>query len=97
MSRFFARPFNVTVSIAAGLLGGAVAPYIFPGTSVQAQILAPKTLEAGTFRLVTEAGHLAGSLTIDAAGNGVVTMFDADGKVIFTSDNKPVIKPVVAR
>jgi len=99
MSSFFTRPFNVTVSIAAGLLGGTVAPYFFPATSVhaQAQILAPKTLEAGTFRLVNEAGHLAGSLTINAAGSGVVTMFDADGKVIFTSDNKPVVKPAVGR
>lgn len=97
MSRFFARPLIVPVSIVAGLLGGTVAPYIFPGTSAEAQILAPKTLEAGTFRLVTNAGHLAGSLTIDAAGNGVVTMFDADGKVIFTSDNKPVLKPAAGR
>src|SRR5882672_2851706 len=95
MSRSLARPFTVTLSIAAGLLGGTVAPYIFPATSVhaQAQILAPKTLEAGIFRLVNEAGHVAGSLTINAAGSGVVTMFDADGKVIFTTDNKPVIKP----
>ena len=99
MSRFIARPFNVTLSIAAGLLGGTVAPYIFPPTSVhaQAQILAPKTLEAGTFRLVNEAGHVAGSLTINAAGSGVVTMFDADGKVIFTSENKPIVKPAVGR
>jgi Mn2+/Fe2+ NRAMP family transporter len=54
MSRFLVRPFNVTLSIAAGLLGGTVAPHIFPATSVhaQAQILAPKTLEAGTFQEV---------------------------------------------
>ena len=97
MSSLFARSFNVTLSIAAGLLGGTVAPYIFPATSVhaQAQVLAPKTLEAGAFRLVNEAGRLAGSLTINAAGNGVVTMFDGDGKVIFTSDSKPVIKPAL--
>jgi len=95
MCRFLAKPLNVTLSIVAGLLGGTAAQYIVPATSVhaQAQVLAPKTLEAGTFRLVNEAGHLAGSLTINAAGSGVVTMFDADGKVIFTSDNKPVIKP----
>jgi Mn2+/Fe2+ NRAMP family transporter len=96
MSRFLARPFNVTLSIAAGMLGGTVAPYIFPSTSVHAQAqIAPKTLEAGTLRLVNEAGHVAGSLTINAAGSGVVTMFDADGNVIFTSDNKPVIKPAI--
>jgi len=97
MSRFFTRPFNVTVSIAARFLGGAVVPYCLPEHLIQTQpqILAPKTLEAGTFRLVNEVGHLAGSLTINAAGSGVVTMFDADGKVIFTSDNKPVVKPAV--
>jgi hypothetical protein len=97
MSRFLARPFSVTLSIAAGLFGGTIAQYILPATSIhaQAQIPAPKALEAGTFRLINEAGHLAGSMTINAAGSGVVTMFDADGKVIFTSDSKPVIKPAV--
>jgi hypothetical protein len=97
MSCFLARPSNVTLSLVAGLLGGTAARYILPGTSVhaQAQILAPKALEAGAFRLVNEAGHVAGSLTINAAGSGVVTMFDADGKVIFTSDSKPVIKPAL--
>jgi hypothetical protein len=91
------KPLNVTLSIAAGLLGGTLAQYVFPATSVhaQARVLAPKVLEAGAFRLVNEAGHVAGTLTISAAGSGVITMFDADGKVIFTSENKPTIKPVV--
>jgi hypothetical protein len=86
---------NMTLSIAAGFLGGIVAPYVFPATSAhaQAQILAPKILQAGAFRLVSETGHVAGTLAINAGGNGVITMFDADGKVIFTSDNKPIIKP----
>jgi hypothetical protein len=89
------KPLNVTLSVAAGFLGGTVAPYVFPATSVHAQalILAPKMLEAGAFRLVNEAGHLAGTLAIDSAGSGVITMFDADGKVIWTSENKPIIKP----
>ncbi len=90
------KPLNVTLSITAGLLGGTVAPYVLPATSVhaQAQVLAPKMLDAGSFRLVNEAGHVAGTLAISAAGSGVITMFDADGKVIFTSDNKPTIKPI---
>jgi hypothetical protein len=89
------RSLNVILSIAAGLFGGTVVPYIFPAMSVQAQtqVLAPKVLEAGAFRLVNEAGHVAGTLAINAAGSGVITMFDADGKVIFTSENKPIIKP----
>ena len=89
------KPLGVTLSIVAGLLGGTVAPYIFRATPVhaQAQILAPKMLEAGAFRLVNEAGHVAGTIAINAAGSGVITMFDADGKVIFTSENKPIIKP----
>jgi len=93
------KPLSVTFSIAAGLLGGTIAPYIFRATSVhaQAQVLAPKMLEAGAFRLVNEAGHMAGTITINAAGSGVITMFDADGKVIFTSDNKPIIKPAAER
>ena len=89
---------NVTLSIAAGLLGGTVAQ-LFRATPVhaQAQILAPKMLEAGAFRLINEAGHVAGTMSINTAGSGVITMFDADGKVIFTSENKPIIKPVAER
>jgi Mn2+/Fe2+ NRAMP family transporter len=69
------KPLSVTFSIAAGLLGGTIAPYIFQTTSAhaQAQVLAPKVLEAGTFRLVNEAGHMAGTITINAAGSGVIT------------------------
>jgi hypothetical protein len=89
------KPFNVMLSIAAGLLGGTVAPYILqtPSVHAQAQIVAPKMLEAGAFRLVNEAGHVAGTIAINAAGSGVITMFDADGKIIFTSEDKPIIKP----
>ena len=89
------KPLNMTLSIVAGLLGGTVASYVLPTTSVhaQAQSFAPKMLEAGSFRLVNEAGHVAGTLAISAAGSGVITLFDADGKVIFTSENKPIIKP----
>ena len=95
MGRFLAKPFNVTISIVAGLLGGTFAPYIFQATPVhaQAQLLAPKMLEAGAFRLVNDAGHVAGTIAINATGSGVITMFDAEGKVVFTSENKPIIKP----
>ena len=90
---------NVTLSIAAGLLEGIAAPYLFRATAVhaQGQVQAPKTLEANSFRLVDEAGHLAGTLAVTASGNGVITMFDANGKVIFTSEEKPIIKPAAAR
>jgi hypothetical protein len=88
---------NMTLSAAAGLIGGIAAPYLFPLAPVhaQAQIQAPKTLEAGAFRLVNEAGRLAGTLAVTPNGNGVITMFDANGKVIFTSEEKPIIKPAV--
>ena len=88
---------NVTLSIAAGFIGGIAAPHLFPIAPVhaQAQVQAPKTLEAGAFRLVNEAGRLAGALTITPNGNGVITLFDANGKVIFTSEEKPIIKPAV--
>jgi len=91
------KPLNVTLSIAAGLLGGTVSPYLLPVTPVhaQAQVLAPKIVEAGAFRLVNETGHVAGTLTINAAGSGVITMFDNQGKAIFTSDSKPIVKPAV--
>jgi hypothetical protein len=94
------KPVSVILSLAAGLLGGAVAPYMFQVTPVhaQAQTPPPKIVEAGSFRLVNEAGHVAGTLAINAAGSGVLTMFDADGKVIFTtSGDKPIIKPALER
>jgi hypothetical protein len=93
------KPLYFTLSIFAGLLGGFVSQYLFPAVSVHAQSepSAPKTIEAGTFRLVNHAGHLAGTLTINAHGDGVITMFDADGKAIFTSAEKPIVKPAIAR
>jgi hypothetical protein len=94
------RPVSVILSLAAGLLGGVVAPHILPVTAVHAQAQAPppKIVEAGAFKLVNNAGHVAGTLAIDAAGSGVLTMFDADGKVIFTtSGDKPIIKPALER
>ena len=86
---------NLTLSIIAGLLGGFVEQYLFPSTPVYAQAdhATPKTVEAGAFRLVNPAGHLAGSITINANGSGVITMFDVDGKAIFTSEEKAIVKP----
>ena len=46
---------------------------------------------------MNDAGRVAGTLTVNANGSGVITMFDADGKVIFTSGEKPIIKPAVVR
>ena len=93
------KPFNLTLSIIAGLLGGFVGQYVFPSTPVyaQAEISAPKTVEAGTFRLVNPTGHLAGSITINANGDGVITMFDANGKAIFISEEKAIVKPAIAK
>ena len=93
------KPLNLTLSIIAGLLGGFVEQYLFPSASVfaQAEVPASRTVEAGTFRLVTQTGHLAGSMTINANGNGVITMFDSNGKAIFTTEEKPIVKPATVR
>lgn len=93
------KPLTVTLSILAGLLGGFVEHLIFPDSSVhaQAELTAPKTIEAGNFRLVNPAGRLAGTLAINANGDGVITMFDAHGKAIFTTEEKPIVKPAVAK
>ena len=89
--------FNITLSIMTGLAGGFIGQRLYPTTSVYAQagLTAPKTIEAGSFRLINAAGHVAGSLAINANGDGVITMFDANGKAIFTSDDKPIVKPAV--
>src|SRR5258706_16316019 len=81
------RPVGVILSLAAGLLGGVVAPHILPVTPVHAQAQAPppKIVEAGTFKLVNSAGHVAGALAIYAARWGVLTVFCAEGKGIFPS------------
>ena len=94
------RPVSVILSLAAGLVGGVVAPHILPVTPVhaQAQNPPPRIVEAETFKLVNNAGHVAGTLAIDGTGSGVLTMFDATGKVIFTtSGDKPIIKPALGR
>ena len=93
------KPLNLTLSIIAGLVGGFVEQYVFPSVSVyaQAERSAPKTVEAENFRLVNQAGHLAGSMTINANGDGVITMFDANGKAIFTTEEKPIVKPATVR
>jgi len=93
------KPLNVTLSIIAGLLGGFIEQYVFSPTSVhaQAELTAPKIVEAGTFRLINPAGHLAGTLSVAANGEGIITMFDANGKTIFTSEEKAIVKPAVAR
>ena len=93
------KSLNLKLSIMAGLLGGLVGQYLFPSASVyaQAERSAPKTVEAGNFRLINQAGHLAGSMTINANGDGVITMFDANGKAIFTTEEKPIVKPAAAR
>src|SRR3954466_7887897 len=93
------KPLNLVLSIVAGLLGGFVEQYLFPARSVfaQAEASAPKIVEAGTFRLVNQAGHLAGDMTINATGDGVIRMFDASGKVIFTTEDKPIVKPATVR
>ena len=93
------KPLNLTLSIMAGLFGGFVEQYVFPSASVYAQAApsAPKTVEAGNFRLVNPTGHLAGTITINANGDGVITMFDANGKAIFTSEEKAIVKPAVAK
>jgi len=93
------KPLNVTLSIIAGLVGGFVEQYVFAPTSAHAQseLGALKTVEAGSFRLVNPAGHLAGTLSIAANGDGVITMFDVNGKPIFTSQEKAIVKPAVAR
>jgi hypothetical protein len=93
------KPVTLTLSFVLGLMGGLVEQYVFPSTSAHAQAdrSAPKTVEAGSFRLVNQAGHLAGSITTNANGDGVITMFDTNGKAIFTSEEKAIVKPATAR
>jgi hypothetical protein len=96
---FLMKPLNLTISIFAGLLGGFLGQHVFPFTPVYAQAdpRAPKTVEAGAFRLVSPASHLAGSMTINKNGDGVITLFDAEGKAIFTSEEKAIAKPALAK
>jgi len=71
--------FTITLSLAAGLLGGIFSHYLSPQvTHAQSQAPVPKMVQAQSFVLMNEAGKPAGILAIDKDGKPNLKLFDGD-------------------
>jgi hypothetical protein len=71
------RKLNLTLALAAGLLGGLLSRYLTP-TSVlaQPQTPAPRELRAQSFVLVNESGAALGEFAIDHDGMANIKLYD---------------------
>ena len=76
----------VVVSLAAGLLGGAISHYVSPQL-VHAQSEALKELRAKSFVLVNEKGTILGTLT-DEGGRPSLKLYDERGQEIWSAGGK---------
>jgi hypothetical protein len=90
---------NLIFALAAGLVGGALAPYLMNITSVHAAAQAPDEIRAQSFTLVDRNGAVLGTFSNDAEGkvlNGkevtdpVIKLFDAAGREIWRAGGSSV-------
>jgi hypothetical protein len=77
---------TVVLSLAAGLLGGAISHHLSPGL-VHAQSQAPKELRAESFILVNEKGIVLGALSGEG-GRPSLKLFDERGREIWRSGGR---------
>jgi len=89
------RMLILTLSLAAGLLGGTLSRCVTPTTVfAQAQLTAPKEVRAQRFTLVDENGRIRGIFAIEnpalingveikGVGDAVIKLFDSNGHEIF--------------
>jgi hypothetical protein len=89
------RILTLTLSLAAGLLGGTLSRCVTPTTVfAQAQLTAPKEIRAQRFTLVDENGRTRGVFAIESpapingveikgGGNAIIKLFDNSGREIF--------------
>jgi hypothetical protein len=84
------RNLNLTLSLAAGLLGGMVSRWIIPTPALaQAPVPAPKDVRAQRFTLVTEDGSVLGVFGSDQpldAGNNPARRPSASANALPTSN-----------
>ena len=80
------RKLNVTLALAAGLLGGLLSRYITP-TPVFAQVQAPvpKEIRAQRFVLVNDQGVPLGVFGFDREGVPTIKLIDQSGRTIWST------------
>jgi hypothetical protein len=96
--------FNLSLSLAAGLIGGALSHYISPErVHAQAAAPAPKEIRAQRFTLVNESGAVLGTFSIDSEladgrpkGAPTIKLFDEDGREIWSAGGN-MIRPLSHR
>jgi hypothetical protein len=89
------RMLTLTLSLAAGLLGGTLSRCVAPTTVfAQPELTAPKEIRAQRFTLVDENGRIRGVFAIEnpapmngveikGIGDPVIKLFDSNGREIF--------------
>ena len=80
------RTINVTLALAAGLLGGLVSRYLAPTpVFAQTQAPAPREVRAQSFVLVNKQGKPLGRIGFDADGQPFITLLDEDGRTVWST------------
>ena len=85
------KKLNLTLSLAAGLLGGVISHYalVTPVAKAQAQTVAPKEVRAQSFVLMSERGELGGTMAFDAQGRPMIRLL-YKGHEIFSAGGNTV-------
>ncbi|HEY7680859.1 MAG TPA: hypothetical protein VIC04_10110 [Terriglobia bacterium] len=84
---------NLTLSLAAGLLGGLLSHYALVAPSVHAQAQTPpEVVRAQSFVLMNERGEIGGVFRFDDQGRPVIQLFH-DGREIARLGGR-VIRPL---
>ena len=90
--RFMNRKLNLSLALAAGLLGGLLSRYLTPipaFAQAPAQTQAPKEIRAQSFILVDDQGRVLGTFAYDGQsiprlpGTPSIRLYDTTGKEIW--------------
>ena len=82
------RTMNVTLALAAGLLGGLFSRYLAPTPALaqsQTPAPAPREVRAQSFILVNKQGTPFGRIGFDSDGLPLITLVDQDGRPIWST------------
>jgi hypothetical protein len=90
------RHVTMSLSLAAGFLGGILSHYAAPVlVHAQTQTPPPKEISAQRFVLVNDAGVPEGEFGIDKDGSASIQVLDKDGRVVWSA-GKTKAKPLSA-
>jgi hypothetical protein len=80
------RNLNLSLALAAGLLGGVLSHYIAPmPVLAQAQATIPKEIRAQSFVLVDSKGLAMGLMGFDLQGRPVIKLLDERGRTLWSA------------